>query len=361
MALWLPPMWLISRYDDVLSIIKDTERFSNVYLSKIPWTPRFMRPFYRQILVLDPPDHTRLRALVGKAFTPRLVEQLRGRIETLCDELLDVMSRKKEVDLVRDYALPIPLTIIADLLSIPKDDRRRFAAWTNRLAASTSGTIADMVLSLPSAWKFLRYFRRLTEAHRATESDDLLSALIRAEESGDKLNEEELLGMVILLLVAGYETTVNLIATGTLVLIENPDQRRLLTTHADSAVEELLRYTTPADFASPRVAREDVTLNGARIPRGDIVLLILGSANRDASRFPDPDKLDLMREPNKHLALGMGTHFCVGAPLARMEGEIALTKLFARFPDLRLEIPSRSLRWRRGLAFRGLRRLPVAI
>ena len=144
-------------------------------------------------------------------------------------------------------------------------------------------------------------------------------------------------------------------------MLENPDQQRLLITHTDSAIEELLRYSSPADFASPRVAREDVSLNGTRIPRGDIVLLILGSANRDASRFADPDKLDLAREPNKHLAFGMGTHFCVGAPLARLEGEIALTKLFGRFPDMRLAVPSESLKWRRGLAFRGVRRLPVAV
>jgi cytochrome P450 len=362
MALWLPKMWLITRYDDVLSVIKDPQRFSNVYLAKIPWTPRWMRPYYQHILVLDPPDHTRLRALVGKAFTPRLVAELRGRIETLCDALLDAGLAKGQMDLVRDYALPIPMTIIADLLGIPKGERRKFAGWTNRLAASTSGTLPDMLKSLPSAWQFLRYFRTLIEKHRTTNSDDLLSALIRAEEAGDKLSEEELLGMVMLLLVAGYETTVNLIATGTLVLLENPKQRQLFISSpnlVESAIEELLRYTSPADFASPRVAREDVTIGAATIRGGDLVLLVLGSANRDASRFADPDTLDLAREPNKHLALGTGVHFCVGAPLARLEGEIALTKLFTRFPNLRLAAPAASLRWRRGLAFRGLRRLPV--
>lgn len=363
MALWLPPMWLITRYDDVLSVIKDPERFSNVYLTKIPWTPRWMRPYYQHILVLDPPDHTRLRALVGKAFTPRLVEELRGRIETLCDELLDGAQTKRQLDLVRDYALPIPMTIIADLLGIPKGERRKFAGWTNRLAASTSGTLPDMLKSLPSAWQFLRYFRNLIEKHRTTNSNDLLTALIRAEEAGDKLNENELLGMVMLLLIAGYETTVGLIATGTLALLENPEQRERFRRNpalVESAIEELLRYTTPADFASPRVAREDVTIGTTTIRSGDIVLLVLGSANRDAARFADPDTLDLTREPNKHLALGMGVHFCVGAPLARLEGEIALTKLFARFPNLRLAAPAKSLRWRRALAFRGLQRLPVA-
>ena len=355
-------MWLLSRYDDVLVVIKDSERFSNVYVGKIPWTPKWMRPYYQHILVRDPPDHTRLRALVGKAFTARMVEDLRERIEILCDQLLTAAAAKSQMDLVSEYALAIPLTIIADLLSIPKGERRKFAAWTNKLAASSSGTLPDILKSLPSAWMFLRYFRNLTESHRTFQRDDLLSALIRAEEAGDKLSEGELLGMVMLLLIAGYETTVNLIATGTLVLLENPEQREFFQNNPDgidTAVEELLRYTSPADVASPRVARVDVTVGSKTIRRGDIILLFLGSANRDASRFPDPDTLDLARQPNKHLAFGAGAHFCVGATLARLEGKVALTKLFRRFPDLRLAVPSESLRWRRGLAFRGLRRLPV--
>jgi cytochrome P450 len=362
-ASWLPPMWLVTRYDDVLAVIKDTERFSNVYVTKIPYVPGWMKPYYRQLLTVDPPDHERLRALVQKAFTPRLVEGLRGRIETLCDELLAAAAKQETFDLIRHYALPVPLTIISELLGIPTQDRGRFAAWTASLAAGSSGTLFDMITMMPSAWRFLRYFRKLTALRRNAPENDLLSALIRAEEAGDKLNEDELLGMIMLLLIAGYETTVNLIATGTMALLENPQQLESFRNNramTESAIEELLRYTTPGDVASPRVAREDVRIGSITIPRGALVLLVLGSANRDASRFHDPDTLDLAREPNKHLAFGMGAHFCAGAPLARMEGSIALTTLFARFPNLRMAVPAQSLRWRRGLAFRALKALPVA-
>jgi cytochrome P450 PksS len=360
LALWIPPVWLVTRYDDVLLVIKDNDRFSNSF--KSPLAPRWMRPFYQQMLALDPPHHTRLRGLVQKAFTPRLVEGLRARIEMLCEQLLDAASAKGRMDLVRDYALPIPLTIIGDLLGIPKADRARFTSWTHALAATTSGALVDMLKALPSAWRFLRYFRTLIEQRRKTQSDDLLSALIGAEEAGDKLNEEELLGMVILLLIAGYETTVNLIAAGTLTLLENPEQRDFFRGNPDRvelAIEELLRYTTPADVTTPRVALEDVKIGSTTIRRGDLVLAVLGSANRDETRFHDPNTLDLTREPNKHIAFGIGPHFCLGAPLARLEGQIALTKLFARFPKLRLAAAPESLRWRRGLLFRALRALPV--
>ena len=219
-----------------------------------------------------------------------------------------------------------------------------------------------MITMMPAAWRFLQYFKKLTALRRNAPRNDLLSALIRAEEAGDKLNEEELLGMIMLLLIAGYETTVNLIATGTLALLENPQQLESFRNDpaiGESAIEELLRYTSPADIGSPRVAREEVRIGSVTIPGGAILLLVIGSANRDATRFHDPDTLDLARDPNKHLAFGMGAHFCVGAPLARLEGSIALTKLMKRFPNLKLATPAQSLRWRRGLAFRALKALPV--
>lgn len=362
MLLWLPPMWLLCRYDDVATVLKDHERFSNVYFGEIHWTPRWMKPLYQHMLVLDPPDHTRLRALVGKAFTPRLVEGLRGRIETLCDELLDAAAARGSFDLVSEFALPIPLTIIADLLSIPKGDRGQFAAWTRRLSASTSGTLADFILAMPAARRFLRYFRHLTDAHQTLQRDDLLSALVRAEEAGDRLSEDELLGMTMLLLIAGYETTVHLIVNSTLELMLNHEQRDYFVRNPDRAgvaIEELVRFTSPVDVLSPRVTRTDVAINGTTIPKDEVVVLILGSANRDPSRFENPDKLDLSRDPNKHLGFGSGIHYCIGAPLARLEGRIALTKLFARFPNLKLAVPKTSIRWRRGLAFRGPVRLPV--
>ena len=197
---------------------------------------------------------------------------------------------------------------------------------------------------------------------RADPREDIVTALIEAEEAGDKLSEKELIGMIGLLLFAGYETTVNLIATGALTLMQHPDQRdrmRADESLAEPAVEELLRYTSPADFATPRIARQDIVLSGITIPRGAVVLAALGSANRDESQFRDAGILDLTREPNRHVAFGMGAHFCVGAPLARLEGQIALTTLFRRFPDLRPGRPAETLRWRRGLLFRGLEEFPV--
>ena len=354
---WIPPVWLISRYDDVSAILKDDERFSNVY--KLPWTPRWMRPLYRSILTSDPPDHTRLRALVQKAFTPRVVEQLRPRVEKLCDDLLEDMAARGDVDLVAEYALLIPVTVISELLDIPGEDRPQFSRRTRQIAAASSGALGDMLRSLPSMYGFVRYLRGLIERRRKALGDDLLSGLIRAEEEGDRLDEDEILGMAFLLIVAGHETTMNLIATGTLELIERPDQRRIL--DSATAIEELLRFTSPTDCASPRIAKEDVRIGGMTIARGDMIIPILGSANRDASRFENPDTLDLARDPNRHLALGFGIHFCLGAPLARLEGEIALTKLFRRFPALRLRVPRESLRWRRALMFRALKELPLSV
>jgi cytochrome P450 PksS len=355
------PAWIVTRYDDVLSVLRD-ERFSNEIPAVTRWAPRPVRALTRNVLALDPPDHTRLRTLVAKAFTPRMVEQLRDRVQQVCDELLDAATAKRRIDLVRAYALPLPITIIADLLGIPPPDRKQFGSWSKRFTASSSGALLDVLPGWWGMWQFGRYFRELVALRRAAPRDDLVTALVQAEEAGDRLSEEELIAMLGFLLVAGYETTVNLIASGALALIQHPRQRELLQANpalAESAIEELLRFTSPLEVASPRTAREDVTLGGTCIPRGTLVLAALGSANHDETQFRDPETLDITREPNRHLAFGMGAHFCLGAPLARLEGRIALTTLFRRFPDLRLGRALESLRWRRGLLFRGLEELPV--
>lgn len=360
---WLPTVWVVSRYADVLAVLKD-DRFSNDITSKLPWTPRAMRPLTHHMLNRDAPDHTRLRTLVNKAFTPGVVERLRGRVQSACDELLESAAARGRMELIADFALPLPLTIITDLLGVPKQDRRQFAAWSKRVSAATSGALLDLIRGQPSLFLAVRYMRKLIALRRAEPGDDLVTALIRVEEAGDKLTEDELIGMIALLLLAGYETTINLVATGTVALIQHPEQRARFQREADlgdSAVEELLRYASPVDFAAIRIAREDVALADSVIPRGSIVLASLTSANRDERQFHDPDRLDLGRDPNRHLAFGIGPHFCMGAPLARLEGRIALTTLFRRFPDLRLEVPPESLRWRRGLLFRGLETLPVRL
>jgi cytochrome P450 len=355
------PAWLVTRYDDVFAVLKDA-RFAKDWSARLPWLPKSVKPVTRSMLNMDPPDHTRLRALVHKAFTPRLIERLSGRIQSVCDELLDAAPRNGPMELVGGYAFPLPLTIVAELLGIPQQDRLRLHSWS-RAGVSASSTI-DFLRSLPTMWLSIRYFRKLFAQRRADPQDDLVTALVQAEEAGDKLNEDELLAMVILLLVAGYETTVNLIASGTLALLQNPEQRDRLQQNpalAESAIEELLRYTSPGDIATIRLTREEVTIASVTIPRGELVLAVLGSANRDASQFPEPDTLDLAREPNRHLAFGQGVHYCVGAPLARLEGQIALMTLFRRFPNLRLAGSPESLRWRKGLFFRGLDQLPVVL
>jgi cytochrome P450 len=364
--------WLVARYDDVARVLKD-DTFAKDKLNamdpeqraKTPWVPSFLKPLERNMLDLDDPDHARLRALVSKAFTPRLIEQLRGRIVALCEELLDAMERERrrkgEAELVADYALPLPATVIAALLGVPAEDHAKFHRWSNRLVSVSSKR--DMLRAVPAALAFVRYLRKLIEKRRMDPQDDLLTALIRAEESGDSLSEDELLAMAFLLLVAGHETTVNLIASGTLALLERPEQADALRNDPSlvkPAVEELLRYTSPVEMATERYPREDVEIEGTTIPRGELVLAVLGSANRDERHFEDPDVFDITRDPNRHLAFGRGgVHHCLGAPLARMEGQIAISALLRCFPNLRLAAAPESLSWRRGVFLRGLERLPL--
>lgn len=361
------PVWLVTRYEDVYALLKD-ERFPKnrrsvltpEQIRKLPWVPPTFRPLERNMLDLDPPDHTRLRALVHKAFTPRLVEQMRARVQTLANELLDRVARRGEMDLINDYALPLPMTIITEILGVPTSDRHKFHKWSQAVVSLSSPNATVRVI--PSVWMFIRYLRRFFRVRRRDPREDLASALIQAEEAGDKLSEDELLAMVFLLLIAGHETTVNLIGSGTLALLEHPDQMEKLCRDPaliKLAVEELLRYTAPVFMTTERFAREDVTLHGVTIPRGEMTFGVIGSANRDENVFEHPDALDITREPNRHLSFGQGIHFCLGAPLARMEAQIALDMLLRRMPDLRLKVSPDSLRWRPSMILRGLDSLPV--
>jgi cytochrome P450 len=361
--------WLITRYDDVATVLKD-ERFVKDTLNALtpeqaanqPWFRKLFKSLKRNMLNLDPPDHTRLRALVGKAFTPRLIEQMRDRVQRLTDALLDNVQNQGSMDLIRDYALPLPTTIIAEMLGVPVEDRHKFHRWSNAIVSAASSTLG-MSLAIPNAWALMRYIRKIIKKRRANPQDDLVSALAQAEESGDTLSEDELLAMVFLLLVAGHETTVNLIGNGTLALLEHSDQMERLRNDPaliKSAVEELLRYTSPVELATERYARQDVTIAGVTIKSGEMVFAVIASANRDERQFTNPDSLDIGREPNKHLAFGLGNHFCLGAPLARLEGQIAISTLLRRIPDLRLTVAASALRWRPGLLLRGLESLPVA-
>jgi cytochrome P450 PksS len=371
--------WMITRYDDVLAVLKDDARFiknrravqSEEQSKEQGWAPAFLRPLEKNLLYIDNPDHGRLRGLVHKAFTPQRIEHMQGRVESIAMQLLhDMRARiaaKGSADLVHDFALPLPLIVIADLLGIPNEDRAKFNRWTKPLLKPP--TTANKFAMLPAIWFFLRYLREIFAIRRADPRDDLLTALLQAEEEGDKMSEDELIAMVFLLLVAGHETTVNLIASGAFSLLSeesNPstDQFELLRQDPSlirSAVEELLRYVNPVETATDRFVAEDLVLSGVEMKRGERVLAALASANRDESAFADAEHVDITRQKNKHLAFGMGAHYCVGAPLARMEGAIAINLLAQEMPTLRLAVPAKDVRWRDTQFVRGVEKLPVRL
>ncbi len=361
--------WLVTRYDDVVALLKD-ERFikdrraayTPGQAARQPWIPGPLKPLERNMLDLDPPDHTRLRGLVHKAFTPRLIENLRGRVQEIADELLDAAVKRGRLELIRDFALPLPSIVIAELLGIPAKDRHRFHRWSTALLQAPATTWGLLRL-LPPVIAFIRYLKKLIAARQASPTDDLAGALVRAREAGDALSEDELLAMFVLLLIAGHETTVNLIGNGTLALLQHPDQLNRLREDPElikPGVEELLRYDGPLLTATERYAREDADIAGVIIPRGERVFAAVAAANRDASQFEAPDELDLTREPNRHVAFGLGVHYCLGAPLARLEGQIAINTLIRRLPDLRMAAPAASLRRRPGLLLNSLEELPVS-
>ncbi len=362
--------WLISRYLDVVAALKDERlvknRISTMSPQQIrqqPWMPAFAKPLTQNMLDLDPPDHARLRALVQKAFTPRLVSRMSSRIETLSRDLISRVKCESTFDLIHSYALPIPTTIIAEMLGVPEQDQRKFHTWSSIIVCANSSSWG-MLKAVPAIWRFLRYIRRLIRSRRATPRDDLTSALVYVDQSGATFSEDELVAMIFLLLVAGHETTVNLIGNGTLALLDNAEQLERLRGDGDlmnSAVEELLRYASPLETATERYAAEDLTICGVDIPKGSLVFAALASANRDESEFREADHLDVSREPNRHLSFGIGPHYCLGAPLARLEAQIALRVLLDAAPQFQMATPRSKLKWRSGLVLRGLNHLPIKV
>jgi cytochrome P450 len=361
------PVWLITRYEDVLKILSDPGFVKNrriamteIQLRKQQWVPAFAKPLLNNMLDLDEPDHSRLRTLIQKAFTSNRVHQLRERVQIIADQLLDVRIKKRHMDVIHDYALPLSLTVIVEFLGIPLKDRDKFHRWSSHIVKATKGL--DVLLAVPSLLAFLRYLRKIFANRRLHPRDDLLTALVQAEEQGDRLSEDELLAMVFLLLIAGHETTVNLIANGTLTLLQHPDQLAELKKNSQqitSTVEEILRYAGPLETATERFASQDISFAGSIIPRGEQVFAVLASANRDENHFESPDIFNIQREKNRHLAFGHGIHFCLGAPLARLEGQIGIQTLFHRLPDLKLRVRAEELRWKQVLVLRGLESLPV--
>jgi cytochrome P450 len=358
--------WLLTRYEDVSRLLKD-ERLAKdpanamtpEMLAKQPKIPTFLTPLTRNMLGMDDPDHARLKKLVQAGFTPKRMDQLAGRTEAIAEDLIRGFRGQARFDLIEQFALPLPVTIISELLGVPEADRARFARWSQILLSAPAGSWR-IVLSLPGMINFVRYLRKLIAMKRQRPADDLVSALVAIEADGDRLSGEELQAMIAILLSAGHETTTNLIGNGTLALLKNTRAREKLAAEpeiAGRAVEELLRYDGPVEATTFRYARNDMELAGARIARGDIVLGGVLSANRDERQFSDAQSLDFERKSNRHLSFGEGGHYCVGAALARMEGRVAFNALLRHFPGMKLAMSETDLKWRPSLVLRGMERL----
>lgn len=364
--------WMVTRMEEAIQVLKDHKRFT-VDPSSVGAERRFFRlvsadrsetpSFFsgRSMISVDEPDHMRLRGLVSKAFTPRYMQSLRPRIQQLADELLDTVQNQGHMDIVNDYAYPLPINVISEMLGVPANKREPIRAWSEALASGGPG--GDNKERREKIRAYSAYIAQLVAEKRQDPQDDLISQLIQIEEEGDRLDEAELLSMISLLIFAGHETTSNLIGIGTLMLLDHPDQLAMLKTDLSlvpAAVEELLRYNGPVTIPAPRTATQDLELAGQQIKRGDLIIIALLSANRDETHFTQPDEMNIARQLNRHLAFGQGIHVCLGAPLARLEGDIAFTTLLKRMPDLRLAVPRDAITWRATSNLRGLKALPVA-
>jgi cytochrome P450 len=361
-------VWLVTKYEEAKLALsdprfsKDAQQAGRLIESKLPpggERREFESSLASHMLNMDPPDHTRLRKLVVKAFTARRVEALRPRVEEITARLLDRMADSTEVDLLDALAFPLPIQVICELLGVDESRRDEFRAWSNALiGTSDQDTIREAGMNMAG------YLAELVAAKRQQPADDLVSALIEVSEDEDRLSERELIGMMFLLLIAGHETTVNLIGNCVLALLTNPEQFAAVRENPDlvaDAIEETLRFNGPVNLATMRHTTEAVRLGDVEIPAGEVVFVSLHSANRDGDRFDAPNRFDLDRVHSGHLGFGYGIHFCVGAQLARMEAQVALRRLLERFPNLAPAQPTDTLRWRHSMIMRGLEKLPVRL
>ena len=362
-------VWVVTRHADVAALLKDP-RFSNdrrgsgvpsPFFGGLPM-PRAIRCLSSTMVGADDPVHGRLRNIVGRAFTPRRIGELEGRVERIARELLDAVAPAGRMDLVSDFALPLPFTVIAELLGVPAEMRVEFRGRARLIVAPPRSLALRVALWMPRLIRFVGFFARLVAYRRRVPDDGLITALVAAEAEGDRLSPDELVAMVFLLFFAGHETTVHLIGSGTLALLDHPGQRDDLRADPElmpGAVDELLRFTSPVEALAMRYTRERVTIAGVELPPRATVMALISAANRDPDAFTDPDRLDIRRRDNRHLALGAGAHYCLGASLARLEARVAFSALLGRFPKLRLAIPRSEVDWREPGVLRGLRRLPV--
>ncbi len=365
-----PGIWTFTRYHDILAVLRD-DRFSvdprnatafDELREEAGDEPDFiMNAAGRVLLFTDPPDHTRLRTLVNKAFTPRTVERLRRHISELVDGILEDVAPRGEMDVIEDLAYPLPALVICELMGVPTSDRDMFRGWSGEVAPILDPWTSPEVLNnaVGTLGKFLFYFMDLVQKRREAPQDDLVSALIAAEEQDDKLTDEQLLALCILIFIAGHETTQNLIGNGLLALLRHPDELQKLRANPQltkDAVEELLRYDSPVQLTG-RSPTTDIEISGTTIPSGEQIILLLGAGNRDPVLFEDPDRLDITRTKSSVLSFGAGAHFCLGAGLARLEGGIVFDALLKRLPNLQLTVDAPE--YRETLTLRGLKSLPV--
>jgi len=354
-------IWLVARFEEVVRALRDP-RIS----SQIPRADENQRGYDRNPLRLDQSmlftegvEHTRLRALVSRGFTPRFIEGLRPGIEAIAKDLLDKVQARGSMDLMSDFAFPLPINAISDMLGVPRTERNKIREW--------SAALSDQMSADPDRLKkladFAEYVRYLIEQKRQHPANDLISTLVEKTETGDKLSDPELIGMVSLLIFAGHETTSSLIGNGMLALLTNPDQLEKLRDNPaliPGAIEELLRFCGPALTTVPRFVLEDVEFGNQVFRAGDIVNVVIGAANRDSAQFTDPEDLDVARQIERHMAFGHGVHYCLGAPLARLEGQIAFSTLLSHLPNIRLAADPSTLVWRGSMVLRGPASLPVA-
>jgi cytochrome P450 PksS len=359
--------YLVTRYDDVMFVFND-DRFSTDVMKhtsagRYAWLlPPSIRMLTQTMVFKDDPDHKRLRTLVHKAFTPKLVATMAPDIVKIAEQLADEVAAKREVDLVHAFAVRLPLAVIATMLGIADKDRDIFQVLVEKLGEDT-GKPFSKLRSVATALKLSKLFEELVEDRRIDPDDGLISELVRANEGGDRLSHKETVAMVFLLLLAGHDTTANLIGNSVLALVENPEQLALLRASPElletTALEELLRYTSPVADGAARLAKEDLEIGCVPIPKGSQVLGCITSANRDETIFENAQSLDLLRKPNRHLAFAFGIHYCLGHQLARLEGRTALATLLQRFPNWELAAPPESLRYKPTVSLRGLTKLPI--